>query len=343
MGTILATKRPAAEPAPPSSPIPPAPAVPGPSLPPAVATAAGGALLLWSGTAIANKVAVGHMDPMTAGILRSMLAGFLGAGIGVAAKLPLPSTPRRWVLLAVSGVASFAVWPMMLSFGLGLTAANHAALVMALLPALTGLIALGLDRRMPHAAWWIGMGTALTGTFFLVFYRSGGTLLTEEGGTAGDLVILAGTAVCALGYVAGGRLSQTIGTFATTFWGLAAALTVLVPAFLLRAGRTDWSAVGAPGWIAIAYLAVVSSIVGYAAWFWALGKGGIARIGSWQLVQPLLTVALAAVLLRERITVPLGLCAGAIVVGTAVAQRRAGAERAAPRRPAQRRARGGSA
>jgi drug/metabolite transporter (DMT)-like permease len=283
----------------------------------------GGVILLWSGTAIANKIAVAHMDPLTAGITRSMLAGLIAAGVGVAARLPLPDTPARWGLLALSGTACFAVWPMLLSVGLGLTTANHAALVMALLPVLTGLIAFGLERRLPRLRWWIGVAVALAGTFALVFHRSGGTLLSEAGGATGDLIILGGTLVCASGYVAGGRLSGVLGTRATTLWGLAVALTVLVPAFLARAPRTDWSSVGTAGWSAIAYLTLISSLLGYAAWFWALGRGGIARVGSWQLAQPVLTVALAAVLLRERVTFPLALSAATIIAGTAIAQKQA--------------------
>jgi len=62
-------------------------------------------------------------------------------------------------------------------------------------------------------------------------------------------------------------------------------------------------------------------LLGYAAWFWALGRGGIARVGSWQLAQPVLTVVLAAALLREPVTLPLALSAAAIVAGTAIAQR----------------------
>ena len=44
-------------------------------VPPAIFAAAGLALVLWSGTAIANKIAVGYMDDMSAGVLRSGLAG----------------------------------------------------------------------------------------------------------------------------------------------------------------------------------------------------------------------------------------------------------------------------
>lgn len=287
----------------------------------AVAAAGATALVLWSGTAVANKIAVGHMDAMTAGILRSMLAGFFAVGVAVAARLPRPASPRQWGLLLLSGIASFAIWPMLLSLGLGLTTANHAALIMAMLPVFTGLLVAGLERRHPHLGWWAGIGVAAAGTVLLVFYRSAGALLTEEGGMLGDLIILAGTLICAMGYVAGGRLSPVIGTWATTFWGLAAALVVLVPAFLLLFDRTDWSAVGAAGWGAIAYMTFMSSLIGYAAWFWALGHGGIARIASWQLMQPVLTVALAAWLLSEVLTVPLILSAAAILVGTAIAQR----------------------
>jgi drug/metabolite transporter (DMT)-like permease len=288
----------------------------------AVYAAAGGALVLWSGTAIANKIAVGVMDPMTAGILRSMLAGLVAAGIALALRFPLPRTTGDRALLVISGVTSFALWPALLSLGLGRTSAGHAALIMATLPVLTGLIAALFDRRWPAAGWWTGVVIALAGTAFLVLYRSGGALNAGDASVEGDLIVLSGTAICALGYVAGGRISPRIGTWATTFWGLAAATVLLVPSFILLAPRTDWSAVGATGWLAIAYLTFMSSLVGYAAWFWALGHGGIARIGASQLAQPVMSVALAALILGEKLTVPLVIAAAVILFGTALTQRR---------------------
>ena len=115
-------------------------------------------------------------------------------------------------------------------------------------------------------------------------------------------------------------ISPVIGGWGTTFWGLSMALVLLVPAFLILAPRTDWSSVGVAGWSAITYMAVLSSLVGYAAWFWALGHGGIARIGSWQFMQPVLTVGWAALFLDEAVTELLVVAALAILVGTAVAQ-----------------------
>jgi drug/metabolite transporter (DMT)-like permease len=152
----------------------------------------------------------------------------------------------------------------------------------------------------------------------------------------GDLVILLGVVACAGGYVAGGKLAPVIGTWATTFWGLGLTAVVLAPAVGLLAGRTDWGAVDASSWLAIAYMAILASLVGYVLWFWALGHGGIARMSSWQLGQPLVSVAFAGVLLGEAITLPLLVSGSVIVAGTALTQLRP--RRTPAPRPARERA-----
>ena len=48
-------------------------------------------------------------------------------------------------------------------------------------------------------------------------------------GLRGDLIVLTGCAVCAIGYVAGGSVSATFGATATTLWGLITAMFVTVP------------------------------------------------------------------------------------------------------------------
>lgn len=284
------------------------------------------ALTLWGGTAIANKIAVAEIDPMSAGVLRSMLAGFIAITVVAALRLPLPTGLGNKLLLVLVGTASFAAWPMLLSLGLGYTTANHAALVMALIPVSTGLIAAMFDRRMPRLGWWGGVALALIGTVILVTER-GGPLGVEGASLAGDLIVLAGVGICGLGYVVGGRLTPLIGTRAVTFWGLACASVVLVPVFIALAPRTDWAAVSATGWGAIAYLTLMSSLLGYALWFWALAHGGIARIGALQFAQPVLTLVLAALILAEAITPPLVVAGAVIIAGTWWSQRQAGGER----------------
>jgi drug/metabolite transporter (DMT)-like permease len=281
-----------------------------------------GALVLWGGTPIANKAAVATIDPATAGLLRSAIAGVLAAALALALRLPWPSVRRQQWLLAFSGLASFAAWPLLLSVGLGLTTANHAALIIAMIPVFTGLIAAAVDRTWPPLGWWAGMSIAAVGAVVLVGVRSGGTD-AASGSVVGDLIILAGVVACAAGYVAGGKLSPVLGTWATTFWGLGSAAVVLVPAVALLWTRTRWSAVGPSEWLAVGYMALISSLAGYVAWFWALGRGGITRISAWQLGQPVLTLVFAVLLLGEVITWSALVAGAAIVAGTALTQLRA--------------------
>lgn len=144
-------------------------------------------------------------------------------------------------------------------------------------------------------------------------------LLPPRAGAAGNLIILGGTAVCALGYVTGARLSPVIGAAATTFWGLAIALLGLVPTFVWIAPITDWQAVPATGWLAIGWMTLLSSLAGYALWFFALGRGGIERVGSLQLGLPVLTLAGAALVLGETVTSVLLASCAVVVCGTWIA------------------------
>lgn len=288
-----------------------------------VYAAAVGALLLWGGTPIANKVAVATIDPATAGLLRSLLAGCVAVVLARALRLPFPAENRQRAWLLVSGIASFVIWPLMLSIGLGSTSASHAALIIAMSPVATGLIAEGLHGKVPAAAWWAGTAVAMAGVALLVAARGDGSAALQSA-ALGDLVILAGIGISGLGYVAGGRLVPQIGTWATTFWGLALSMPVLVALVAWLAPRTDWAAVTSTGWASVAYMTLCSSLLGYCAWFWALGHGGITRVSALQLSQPVVTIVVAVIWLAESLTAPLLAAAVIILGGTWVAQRRPG-------------------
>jgi drug/metabolite transporter (DMT)-like permease len=264
------------------------------------------------------------MDAFTAGVLRSMLAGIAALLICLVFRLRFPQEARHWWLLIVSGLCSFAIWPALMSVGIKLTTASHAGLIMAILPIMTVLLASISSRMMPRPAWWVGASLAFLGAAFLVVERVGIIgAIDAPSPLTGDLVIFAGCLACATGYVAGGRLSPVIGSMATTFCGLALALTVLIPLFWLNLDATDWRQVPVTAWAAIAWMALLSSLLGYALWFYALGKGGIARIGSLQLMMPLVAIIAAVLVLREPLTVELaGVCA-MILAGTLIAQKHA--------------------
>ncbi len=207
---------------------------------------------------------------------------------------------------------------MLLSVGIGMTTATHAGLIIALIPLVTGLFSCVVDRGWPNPVWWLGSAVAIAGTAFLILSQesSAGDAAT----IAGDLLILLGVTACAVGYIAGARITPVLGTWATTFWGIVVAAIALIPVAVFQLGGTAWASIGVTSGLAMLYLAFFGTIGGYAAWYWALGHGGVRRISSWQLAQPVITLALAAVILGELLTLQLVLIASVILASTALAQ-----------------------
>jgi drug/metabolite transporter (DMT)-like permease len=288
----------------------------------AVVVAASLAITIWAGTPIVTKIAVGEIDAMAVGLLRTMVAGVLVAPLLVfsRARFPFPGSPSGRLLLLVSGGAGFVAFPLLFSLGVERTTSSHAALIIAAAPVFSGLIGAAAERRRPARRWWLGVALALAGEYLLVDLRLG--VGGEGASVGGDLLVLASCLAAAAGYVAGSRLARTIGTWAATIWGLALAGLVLVPVLAWRAGSAQWLPHDLGGWSAIAYLAVLSSLLGYVCWYWALGSGGITRVAASQFAQPVMSLVLAVLILSEPMTLPLGLIAALILAGVAIAQSR---------------------
>ena len=292
--------------------------------PGAAVIAAGVAVLIWGGTPIATRVAVGSIDPAMVGMLRTLLAAMLAPFLLLALRLPVPSGNGTRPLLAFAGLCAFVLFPVMFSVGIDFTTASHAALILALQPIFTALAAHVTERTWPSRRWVAGAALAAAGAFALVHFRIGIAEGAAGGGAQswiGDLLILGAGFLASIGYVGGGRAARSFPAVGVTLWGLAIGGLALLPLFAWRAGSVDWSAGTVSAWSAVAYLAFAVSSLGYLLWYWALAKGGIARIGTLQFLQPVASLILAVILLGEPMTLPLAACAALVLAGTILAHR----------------------
>lgn len=285
----------------------------------AIYGAAAFAVTVWGGTAVVTKIAVGGLDPLLVGVLRSAFAGLALVPVVLVARIPRPATARALLLLLASAVCGFVIFPILFAFGLRHTTASHTGLIMAAQPIFTGSVAALVEWRSPGLRWALGCALALVGEVVLIGFRLG---LDDAGTFLGDFLILASGFSASAGYVFGSRLSRSIGTWATTLWGNLLAGVIMLGPLAYWGSDVAWGAVGAEVWGALAYLALCSSIIAYVAWYWALTKGGIARIGAAQFATPVVTVVFAVLILGETITLPLVLAASVILSGIWLAQRR---------------------
>ena len=78
---------------------------------------------------------------------------------------------------------------------------------------------------------------------------------------------------------------------------------------------------GLYAWSGLLYQAIGVTIVAYILWYWALGTGGIARIGLFQFLQPISGVILAWLILDETLSLIFLLASSIIMVGVILAFR----------------------
>jgi drug/metabolite transporter (DMT)-like permease len=278
-------------------------------------------MVVWGASPAMTKIAARDLSSLEVGVLRTLLAGLVAAPIVLATRERLPVTGRhRWLLL-VSAISGFVAFPILYSIGQGRTSAMHGNMILAALPIFTGGYAALLDRRRPSRAWIAGSAVALAGESVLVAVRSG------DGGAAasygGDALVVGAAMIVAFGYVAGARLGQgDYRALAATYWGVIIAGIIMLPVLAGTIAVDGLPSAGLESWGAIAWMAVVTSIVGYIGWYWALARGGIQRIATIQFLQPFSGLLIAAWLLGERFTVPLVLASSVILAGVTITQRR---------------------
>jgi drug/metabolite transporter (DMT)-like permease len=108
----------------------------------------------------------------------------------------------------------------------------------------------------------------------------------------------------AAGYAEGGRLARTLGGQETICWALVLAAVPAAVLLLLMEGEQigRLGDVGAASWLAFGYVTVFSMFIGFFFWYRGLALGGVARVGQVQLLQPFLSLAGAAILLGETLT-----------------------------------------
>ena len=277
-----------------------------------VLVAALGAVVIFGGSAVATKIAVSAISAIDVAVLRTVIGGLVALPLALLLRIPLPAlSAQRW-LLFLSGFCGFIAFPLMFTYGVSLTTANHASMILAVLPVLTGAIAMAWDRARPRAAWWAGCAIALAGEILLLYDPEAGDARASLGG---DLLVWLSTVFASLGYVAGARLQRSgYSSRGTTFWGICLFALLLIPVAPLTLDYSALAEAGAYAWSGLLYQAIGVTILAYILWYWALGTGGIARVGLFQFLQPVSGVLLAFVLLSERLT-PIFLFASAIIMG----------------------------
>ena len=258
------------------------------------------------GGAIASHGA--GLSPTFVALGRALVAAVLAGGWLAWKRAPLP--PRSALLpLAMVAVGCIIGFPWLTSIAMRSLPAAHGAVLVGIMPLATAVFGALLAGEKPSAGFWVmaSVGSALVVGFALG--RSGGSLHLA------DLAIFLAVLLAAMGYAAGGRLSQTLGGQQTICWALVLSAPLLLPlvGWLCWQEGPQLAAAGAAAWTGFAYVSVFSMFIGFFFWYRGMALGGVARVGQVQLVQPFLSLLGAAVVLGEALEWPTVVFAIAVI------------------------------
>jgi len=264
-----------------------------------------------------TRVAVenGGLSALFIGSARAVVAAMLAVVALTATRQRLPRG-TQWLRLAIVGGGVVAGFPLLTSYALTTASASHGAVVIALLPAATAVVAVLRVRERPPATFW---AMAAVGALAAV-----GFAVLQGGGLSGmrwsDALFFGAVLAAAVGYAEGGLLARELGAWQTVSWALVVSSPLMIALTVVAVADRPPHASGTE-WAAFGYLAVVSMYLGFFAWYRGLGLGPMTQVSQVQLVQPVLNLLWAAVFLREKLTWPTILGGLAVVACAGVAVR----------------------
>jgi drug/metabolite transporter (DMT)-like permease len=279
--------------------------------------------VVWGSTYFAIAVMIETMPPLLTAGVRYVAAGAIMLGVLVAHARwrrgagPLERPTRaEWrsafiigALLLLGGNGGVVLAELFIPSGM-------AAVLIATVPIWLAVFDAIVSRRRPSGLVIGGLVAGIAGVAILLVPVEGINRLDPLGI---GLVVMAAIS-WAIGSIYARRAPlPRSNLLATGMEMLAGGLVLLAAGTLLgEIGRTDLAAFSTRSLVAVAYLIVFGSIVGFTAYTWLLANVPVSTAGTYAYVNPIVAVVLGAVFLSEPIT-PRTVLATVIIVGAVVA------------------------
>jgi drug/metabolite transporter (DMT)-like permease len=273
------------------------------------------AIVVWGASFIATKIAVTEVAPVTVVWLRFGLGVIvMGAVVLARRQLALPARGdlAYFGFLGFLGIA-FHQW--LQSNGLVTSQASTSAWIVSSTPifmAVLGWLVLG-ERVRPLAG--CGIVVATLGVVVVATRGDLASLAAGRLGAPGDWLILASSLNWAIFSILSRRGLRRYPSAGMMFWVMAAGWLLASVLFLAGPGPADVSNLSLRGWLAVIFLGILCSGMAYVFWYDALSLLPSSQVGSFLYLEPLVTMVVAAAMLRERLTAASLLGGLAILLG----------------------------
>ncbi len=295
--------------------------------------------VVWGSTYLAIRFAVETLPPFLMAGVRFVIAGAVLYAYARLRGAPRPR-PRQWRAAALVGGLLLLGGNGGVVWAEQFVASGLAALIVATVPLwMVGMEAASVRRR-PSRRVLLGLAAGMAGVAWLA--GPGGT---GEAGlhTGGLVVLLLASFLWSVGSLASRRVDLPTGRgLGTAMQMLAGGAALLLTGVLTgEPAAVDPAAISARSALALLYLIIFGSLVGFSAYIWVLRSASPSRVSTYAFVNPAVAVVLGWLAAGEPLT-GRTLGAGALILAAVVlivlrrpavrAEGRSGGRDAAPER-----------
>jgi drug/metabolite transporter (DMT)-like permease len=271
--------------------------------------------IVWGSTYLAIRIVVRDMPPFLAAGLRFGVAGVLMAGLAAAVDRGRGRPSLRQLLdYALVGVLLLAVGNALVMWAEQTIHSGIAALIVATVPLWLTLF----DGLRPGGQPW----TLRVWTGTLIGLVGVGLVARPEAGVpAGHWPGVIALLVASLSWTLGSLYAQAVPrrlplVTAAAVEMLAGSLVLFGESWAFGEDPSRLAAAAVASWAGLGYLTVFGSLVGFTAFAYCLNELPASTVGTYAYVNPVVAVALGALLLDEPVST--GLVAGAALILMAV-------------------------
>jgi RarD protein len=273
--------------------------------------------LMASGTHLVAKVVVQTVDAPTLTLIRCLVS-VLGMGILLLLSGRRPSIRRGDLpLILFLSLLAIPVNQFFFLYGIRYSTAANAALLYATTPALVLLLSrILLGERLTRRKV-TGVAIAFAGVLLVILER----------GPDASLQYVYGNAIIFIAVVAwstytayGKRLIARVGPIGASSITLFIGTLMFIPIGIIPALQFPYETLSVSNWLQILYLGLITSVVAYVLWYYALGRAEAGKVALFTNLQPVITTVLAVLLLGQSLT-PMFVIGGIVVLcGVVLAQ-----------------------
>lgn len=252
------------------------------------------AVLLWSTSFVATKIAYTSFTPLTLGAARFVIAAVI-LGIILLCKKDKTKPPIKDIgLMSVSGVLGTTIYFGLENIGVEITTASNAAIIVASYPAITALIEFLFYRiKIP---WIKGLGIAIA--MFGVFQISYNPQSQEgEQQLIGNIILIVAGFVFAFYNFTTRKVVKKYSMITISFYQTVAGAITFIPIAFIE--KSSWKIPSIESFLMLLYLGIFCSVIAFLLYNYGLRKLSSSSAVTLMNLVPIFGVLFSVIILHE--------------------------------------------